>query len=180
MRILNSVFLGIIAVSVFGQRGEIPWEADRPLFWSDFERRVGGGGYFQAYTYSGIRYTVDDANGYVRIQIECYFLEDESWVFREHATSKLLNHEQGHFDIAEIYARRMRRQLKEYEMPVWRFSSNNHMRDVKGIYNNLYDEMEGIQKQYDRDTGHGTRGGAQQEWDRWIESTLDELEGFES
>ncbi|NNE54922.1 MAG: DUF922 domain-containing protein [Flavobacteriales bacterium] len=171
MRLILTLF--VIALTVVGSaQSDIPWDATQRLSWDDFEKRVGQGGYFKAYTYSGIRYSVDSPNGYVKIDVEAYFVADESWVYRGHMNTHLLQHEQAHFDITEIYARKMRKAMADYEVSARTFMNNGYMRDVKRLYNDIYSDMEAKQKEYDRATDHSMRRNAQREWVEWIESEI--------
>lgn len=173
MRILLlSVILLFSTVGIAQNSSGIPWSAERELTWDDFEKRVGQGGFYKAFTYSGIRYTVDSPGDTIEIFVEAYFLEDQSWVYREFQTERLLNHEQRHFDIAEIYARRMRAELQKYEVHVMQFVSHDFGSDIKRTFNQLYDEMEQKQKDYDFETEHGLEDTAQARWNAWIDDQL--------
>lgn len=179
MHVVKHIFL-IAFVALFAAPGqaqkEIPWKENRKLTWGDFKKRVGNGGYYKAYTYSGIRYTVDEDNQQIVVSVDCYFVSDESWVYSKSQDPYLLNHEQVHFDITEIYARKMRQAFAPYEVGIDEFMSKLMIDEVRKVFNDLYDEMEERQKQYDKETNHSLIKEKQLEWNKLIEKELEELE----
>lgn len=177
----STILLVLILISgtlVFAQKGEIKWDENRPLKWDNFKKRVGNGGYYKAYTYSGIRYTVDEEDRQIVIAVESYFVEDESWVFANSQDAYLLEHEQLHFDITELYARKMRAQFEEYQVHIDEFFAKIMMDEVKDVFNNLYDEMEATQKRFDAETEHSLVKEKQEEWRQSITSQLEALEDY--
>jgi FtsZ-binding cell division protein ZapB len=160
----------------FSQKGELAWDDKKPLTWKDFKKRVGNGGYYKAYTYSGIRYTVDEEDRQIVIAVESYFVRDESWVFAESQEAYLLEHEQMHFDITELYARKMRKQFDQYQVHIDEFFAKIMMDEVKSVFNDLYNEMEATQKLFDKETEHSLVKEKQEEWKESIRSQLEELE----
>ena len=46
-----------------------------------------------------------------------------------HKTDYILKHEQGHFDIAEIFARKLNKKMSEYK-----FNKTTYKTDLKNIY----------------------------------------------
>lgn len=171
---LYTVFFLFIFISVNGQnKNEIPWSEDNALTWDKFKKRAGANSLYKAYTYSGIRYKVDQEEEMVTIGVDCYFLKNESWVYKGFTKDYLLNHEQRHFDITEIYARKMRTELAKYVVPIREFMENNMIKDVERIFNDLYDEMERTQKKYDKETNHSMIKDKQAEWNDWIDNQLE-------
>ena len=95
----------------------IYWDANRPLTWADFRgpkpKKVKKR--FVAVTYSGLRYRFrKDSSGKIRFAIVSYFDPTKSWKKRRQPGTELLNHEQTHFNITELYARRTRQTVLEY------------------------------------------------------------------
>jgi hypothetical protein len=159
-------------LSSSGQDNQISWQHDFQLDWSDFQQRVGQGGVFKAFTFSGIQYEVRDLGGIVAIEVESYFLPGESWAFQDYLSDELLAHEELHFHITEIYARKMRRDFTKFEIDIEEFASNKMIEELKTKYNSLYDEMELLQKRYDSETDHGAGSQAQIDWEEWIDVQL--------
>ncbi len=92
----------------------IYWEAGHKLDWRDFE----GAPRFDyksisALTSSGIVHYKGCKEGEINYKVRAYFEKKESWVKREAMTEHHLRHEQLHFDITELYARKLRKALSE-------------------------------------------------------------------
>ncbi len=151
---------------------EIVWQSNRRLVWDDFTSRAGSSGVFKAYTTAGMRYEIDSPGEQVRIRTEAYFIKSESWVHIDHKNAVLLRHEQGHFDLAAVYARRLDKSLRKFEVSASEFIAQNLNVSVQQIFNELYDELSSTQGRYDAETNHGTIAEAQSEWEVWIKNEL--------
>ena len=92
-------------------RNVLPWSSERLLDWSDFQAESNPAVFEDAYSVvkcrcvwtvksetfgSDIRFSI----GNIRLIPEFY--KQLSWVRSNMATPKLLNHEQGHFDLVEL------------------------------------------------------------------------------
>jgi predicted secreted Zn-dependent protease len=84
-----------------------------------------------------------------------------------------LSHEQGHFDIAEIFARKLNKHMSEYI-----FNKDSFKEDLKNIYLNVTVEKEQMQNDYDRETDHSIIKSKQEEWLKKIDTMLVELKNF--
>jgi hypothetical protein len=111
------VLLGL-SIILFGTSTDsddvIYWSSDYKLTWDDFE----GEPRFDyesisALTSSGIIHYKGCKDGEITFKVQAYFEKDESWVKEEALTDYHLIHEQIHFDITELSARRLRRSLKK-------------------------------------------------------------------
>src|SRR5678810_1015402 len=105
----------------------IPWENDKRLVWDDFlcEPKVGTDAVASTSTSLGIAYQL--SNGELRYHITCYFNKEKSWGLMK--TDYILAHEQGHFDITEIFARKLNEALQNYK-----FNKKTYKRDIGQIY----------------------------------------------
>ena len=149
------------------------WNADAKLTWADFKGKVDSGSSFIAVTVSGIQYKLRFDNRGLSDSVFAVFYKAESWV--KSPTEKALAHEQGHFDITEVFARRLRKRLEEF---VPKRGSLGHQLEL------LYDEVEAAREAeeqlYDQQTGHGSNAVRQGEWEVRIQKDLKELEAFAS
>jgi predicted secreted Zn-dependent protease len=84
-------------------------------------------------------------------------------------TAHVLKHEQGHFDIAEIFARKLFRQMTEY-----RYNNRTYKEDLTAIYDNIVAEKAKMQGDYDRETNHSLNRYKQNEWLKKIEALLED------
>src|SRR5262249_44372894 len=94
----------------------IYWSAEKKLTGSDFQGRPDPASSMKAMTHSGIAYSWQCANGTLTYEVIARFDRSKSWM-RPGAETKLLLHEQKHFDITEIYARKMRKAFSEMSNP---------------------------------------------------------------
>lgn len=102
-----------------------------------------------------------------------YFSRKLSWK-KDTISELLLRHEQGHFDISEIYARKMRKVIDELE--------NNKVKERKQYSNAIKkynNEMKHTHKLYDKETYYGASGEYQEKWDNWISNELLKLKNYE-
>nr|GFD16070.1 hypothetical protein [Tanacetum cinerariifolium] len=88
-------------------------------------------------------------------------------------TAKLLRHEQLHFDITEVYARRLRQKLAGVRIPCAELGPTFE-RLSKGVYA----DWEKAEDQYDRDTNHGLKPAQQTQWEAQVQQQLQELAAF--
>jgi hypothetical protein len=96
----------------------ICWQEGLKLRWSDFQAPhnltadTSAGAHTSAAIYIAGQEDAQGRPGYV---VECFFVKKESWV-RDSASSgnnALLAHEQLHFDIAELFARKIRHRIAQ-------------------------------------------------------------------
>ncbi len=163
-------FLLLLSVSSFGQGGDeelISWNESKKLTWADYKGKAkpDTDAAASTATYLGIEYNF--SNKGFDYKITCSFSKTKSWGL--HKTDYILSHEQGHFDIAEIFARKLNKKMSEYK-----FNKNNFKDDLKKIYVNITSEKEEMQNDYDRETNHSIIKDKQTEWLRKIENMLTE------
>lgn len=102
------------------------------------------------------------------IDIYAVFLRDKSWL--SPGGRKLLDHEQGHFDITQLHALKarlsMQQQLSEGKAPLGiggdlAAAVEDLNRQIDESLRPVYERIDVAQQQYDRDTLHGTRAANQ-------------------
>lgn len=149
----------------------IPWKENQKLTWAEYKGKVQSGSDAAASTatYLGIEYNFNKSG--FDYKITCSFSKTKSWGL--HKTDYILGHEQGHFDIAEIFARKLNKQMSEYG-----FNKNTFKDDLKNIYMKLTGEKDDFQNQYDKETNHSINKEKQAEWLRKIEEELKALRNF--
>jgi len=120
-------------------------------------------------TYLGFEFNVGK-NGF-DYKITCTFSKTKSWGL--HKTDYILIHEQGHFDIAEIFARKLNKEMSEYK-----FDNNSFKEDLKEIYQSIAIEKDSFQNQYDEETNHSINKEKQAEWQKKIDELLQEYKSY--
>jgi predicted secreted Zn-dependent protease len=149
----------------------IVWSGDTKLTWADFTGKADSGSPFVAVTVSGIQYKFRSDSRGMSDSVFAVFYKAESWV--KGSTATTLAHEQGHFDITEVYARRMRKRLEEF-VP----RRGSLARQLESLYEEVERERDVEEDLYDRQTGHGSFAVRQTEWAARIQKELKEMEGF--
>src|SRR5207245_11152500 len=76
---------------------------------------------------------------------------------------RVLAHEQTHFDISEVYARRLRAHFRQLANPCGRSDTDLAMEAQR-----LVDEEKAMQRRYDAEPAHGLRRREQAEWETAI------------
>jgi hypothetical protein len=149
----------------------IDWKSSRRLTWSDYKGKPDPNSDAAATTtsYLGIEYNF--ANNTVGYKIICRFSKNKSWGL--YKTDHILGHEQGHFDITEIFARKLNKETGKYK-----FNKNTYGKDLQKIYDDIVDEKEELQNQYDKETDFSRNKERQAEWLKKIEKMLDDLEDY--
>jgi hypothetical protein len=135
----------------------LSWSSSRPLTWEDFlcEPKRNTDAVALTSTALGIAYNA--SNGQLHYEITCNFSKVKSWGILK--TPYILAHEQGHFDITEIYSRILHRELQGYK-----FIRRTFRQDVNQIYDRVVKEKEAFQLMYDGQTDHSRNKKVQQEW----------------
>lgn len=149
----------------------VPWSKEFRLTWSDFRGKVPPAAVPAATTASGISYTYT-ANlihheVHLDFEVNAYFYPNESWYKPDQCDEVTLSHEQLHFDIAELFARQMRRKLEDTSF------SDNVKEEIRKIYRETLEELRKFQELYDWETDFSRNRGKQIEWNEKIENLLE-------
>lgn len=181
MRILISashLILLLKLCSCLAAQESIDWTPGA-LSWKLYKEQDQGSGNQLAFSYVGIEYSVYDVDGRPAASYNAIFRSDQSWVKSGSASSALLHHEQKLFDLCELYARKMRRQISIYIM-------NNSdsltvtkvLPEVKRVYMNTMNEFLQKIQIYNSETLNGKNAKGQQKWNKFIDTELEKLEMF--
>lgn len=170
--IISSLLL--LGLNGFGQNlgNEIHWCQEYKLTWNDFKAptkdwNVG------AVTYCGISLTpikTNRFNGKSKYKAIATFNIDSSFHFPSKVDNDVLRHEQFHFNIAELYARKMRQELSFKSMV-----SNNIATE---IFNRLFKQYLDFQENYEKETELGLNTEVQLQWENNVQKLLEELQTF--
>jgi hypothetical protein len=173
MKKLILSFTLLTPLLLFSQKEEdlIQWSETRKLTWDDFKAPPVKSGSTAALTATHLGFSYNVVNGKVTFTIECRFDKNKSWGLVKN--DWILQHEQGHFDIAEIFARRLHKFITEYQ-----FNKNSFQKDLDGIYSRIIEEKEKFQQQYDKETDYSRNKTKQEEWLKKIARELDELKSW--
>lgn len=178
----SALLAGLAVVSlgadpIAGQTPVIVWAADRPLTWADFRakpvRQLDGAR--SAITHQT---AVGCRNGGLVVRVQAVFIPDQSSVTYRIISSGLasrvgLAHEQAHFDLAELHARRIRFMFAYLVEPCPRSDS-----DLEKMVDTRIEEHWKEQERFERETRFGELEAVQLEWMERIARELAELQQY--
>lgn len=151
----------------------ILWSSKRQLIWDDFEGDVPETKepFVAAMTGYSIKLhykRIDDI--ILNYKIENYFIKNKSWTIT--ADTQTLAHEQLHFDIAELYARKIRKLFDSLML-----KKINNFDSYIDIYNSNISKCDRFQYLYDHQVSGNNKN--QQEWRKKVGAELLRLKKYE-
>ncbi len=169
----------------------LKWSSTIELSWDDFWRKTHktareqkGNTRAAALVATGVSWSmqVNTKEGTVTFFAPAFLDRKESWTRYNRKntaadtvqSNHILNHELGHFNITEIYAREGRKLLSEIKANSFEKAGKAFDQITKTIDRKWKKEQE----RYDRETQHGIDKEKQAEWDTQIAQRLQELEKF--
>jgi len=149
----------------------IYWNHNSLLSWSDFQGKPEEGSDFSSITDWGISFQYTIIENEFNADVKCYFNKNGSWT----KTNSLyvLRHEQCHFDLAEVYARKLRQELEGYS-----FRHNASEQELDAIYKRVAGECTAEENRYDAETKHSLDTQKQKEWEASVSAQLKSLDNY--
>lgn len=157
---------------------EIFWTSDRKLSWEDFKGspKTISNANAAAQTYCGFGFQTNQVSVLTKTKIFTtnIFTCNLSWVREDQKyRTDLLEHEQGHFDLCEVYSRQLRKKLIEKKLTVYNINT-----DANTIFKNVYALYLDRQELYEKETNYGLDRQKQVEWTKRIASEIKDLNSF--
>jgi len=156
----------------------LQWASTKKLAWSDFKADAPRSR-FAAYTFTVITmdYSITSSGKSLKanFSITSAFNRQKSWVKNspESKSDAILRHEQLHFDIAELSARKLRKKLSELKLTRERYA-----KQIQTAYDEVIGAGEAMQKAYDEETAHGLLRDEQERWSEKVRNELFVLVNF--
>ncbi|PRX41934.1 DUF922 domain-containing protein [Salegentibacter salegens] len=176
-----SFFLLIFVFSVQGLAQEdekLSWAEDRILSWEDFKASPKKHLPYKANTNSGISFSWnsrESSNGLeLNYEVGSNFYPNRSWVKEIQEVDYLLAHEQLHFDITELHARKLRKALENFE------PGTKMKKELDAIYSEIEKQRRQMQAQFDKETSHSMDKEAEFKWRFLVKEELDKLSEYSS
>ncbi|WP_339728995.1 DUF922 domain-containing protein [Maribacter stanieri] len=164
------VLLATLTISYVQCQEVVSWEPDFRFTWNDFKGDVPITSGAAATTASGITYRFSTyyENDELKVDynVYAYFYPTKSWYKPKLCNEVTLLHEQLHFDITELYARKMRKQLAETKF------TKNIKEEIKKIYKATIRQLNDFQNKYDSETNYSRNLPVQERWVKEIEAAL--------
>ena len=151
----------------------ISWDSKTKLTWDDFQGTPDDESEFASVTDWGITCNYTVSENYMEFFVNCFFDKNNSWT--KSGSAYILKHEQGHFDIGEIYARRLRKALATADL-----NTENAEAKISEIYNSISAECAAEQDRYDAETNHSINEQKQAEWLVRIDAGLRSLQAWQN
>lgn len=152
------------------------WSDSFGLSWDDFQGIPDSESKYKALTYVQIGLHSKQFDDSIVVDVPTYFYKKLSWS-KSLNNSTLLGHEQLHFDIGELMARKIRKEYSMYELTDFEIA----YKELKRIYRRHFgDEFDRYHRNYDEQTEHGTISSMQKEWELKIAKELKALEAYSS
>lgn len=158
----------------FSQEDEtITWNIDQQLKWEDYMGKLDPEVFANAKTSYKIEFVpenvlVDEHDrmpNYKKVTVVARFYKKYSWsVSRD---TELLKHEQLHFDIAELFARKIRKRFSELKA-----KAESRFSIYYSEYKVLWAECRAYQRRYDQETNHGVNIQKNKEWVKLVQKEL--------
>lgn len=141
---------------------EFQWADHKTLSWDDFKGPVRASDEESAAaTHCGMGFRINGVSPAGKPDVTVYntFYVKKSWVRSDARIESILFHEQGHFDLCELFTRKLKARIET--LPA-------NVPDVKeallAIFSEVNNEYEMSQQAYEDETIHGTNFAAQSRW----------------
>jgi len=175
--VVMSAMLYVNFVNAQSSSGDsICWNRNYKLKWSDFQGKKPATNL--AWHTAGCAASIS-AEGYIdkgipNYVITNYFIKKSSWV-TDSLSKGGLEHEQLHFDISELHARKIRKGIEDLrKKKLKKFIS------YETVIIRLLEERTAMNAKYDKESFHSMNLEKQKEWRKMIAKQLDALKKYAS
>lgn len=163
-------------LSYQGDSEKITWDKNRPLTWDDFRGDVPKNVNFVASTNTGISfgYSYTNTNGEIEVtySVESFIHPEKSWFQKELVNDYILEHEQTHFDISELYARILKKKLSEKNF------TKRVKQEIEKIYHQNESQRRVMQAKFDAETNHSRNEKKEIFWRKHIAKQLKKYDAW--
>ena len=140
----------------------ILWDESHRLEWSDFRGNPDVNSDAAAITTSGLAFNFSARTTSTRLvdfsaTVEAHFYPNQSWYNKNHVNTIILAHEQLHFDITELHARKLRKQIVEAHF------SLHIKKEISRLHSNINKELKEFQNKYDSESDYSRSVETQKE-----------------
>ncbi|NOG57594.1 MAG: hypothetical protein HND54_07665 [Bacteroidetes bacterium] len=151
------------------------WDEWYKLEWSDFQSEESAGKGVAAQSSIGLPYSfISDGEGTLKMYINVCFIKNESWSKEDKQNNVLLQHEQLHFDIAELFRRMIVRELLNAKM-----DKDNYKEVAEKIINKYWNvKYRAMQDKYDKETNFSKTIREQINWNKFVKQELINYKDF--
>lgn len=155
---------------------KILWQENQKLSWEDFKGKAVPSASFVATTNTGISfeysYSMKNNEVSVKYSVTSFFYPQGSWFVPEKVNLHILKHEQAHFDISELHARILRKNLagKKFTKKI--------KSEIESIYTQVEQKRRAMQTKFDAESDHSRNLEKEAFWQKYITQQLAEYESW--
>jgi len=147
------------------------WSSKNKLKWNDFRDDADTSSYLTTLSFIRLHPVPRRVGGVLSYKVMIYFVKYGSRT-KDTTSDYLLSHE--HFDIGELYARKLRRAILDVSTAI----KEPTALDFTNVINRLYKEFAAFQTEFDDETFHGLIEQSQREWANRIYAELEQLKKY--
>ncbi len=183
MRLTLLLCIFLLPLSGFSQTTEgIEYSPSGIFHWGMFRGKINPkhlaemGRNTGAVTVSSLSYeTIDIDRSMVTLKVTARFHPRESWTRYPHLPhpDEALEHEKRHFDVCEVYARRLRQLISQTQ-----FHPHNFDDVLRAMFKKVVAEYRSTQARYDQETQHSLDARQQALWNARIDRELELLADY--
>ncbi|GAA4269752.1 DUF922 domain-containing protein [Hyunsoonleella aestuarii] len=177
---MSKLFIFFFFLLCIQEEPVITWSKDTKLAWEDFKAKPKTDSSAVAITASGITFGFSikstDKNEVLSFNtdVNAYFYPEQSWYKPERATKDVLGHEQLHFSITELHARKFRARIEQLKV------SNRIRVELKKLQSTINRELAEMQNRYDFETDFSRNKENQEKWHRFVNAELNKYDNYKS
>ncbi len=176
-------FALVVCVGAYSQKKEtinmkklkndtIIWQKDSLLTREDFKGKVTKE--WSGCCATAIMIIPNESNGNMFFSVQAVFMKSKSNIIQ--TSDYILKHEQLHFDICELFARKLRKMMLETDFT----KVKNIQLEIQKMYNKVNLDYAKYQRKYDEETNHGENPAKQKVWSDDVANQMAELTQYSS
>lgn len=167
MKAFLLAILTCIGLHSSAQQQNIIWTEGQPLQWFDFAGPVNDSSRFDAESFAEVKYNYRfNSPKDFYFEVFANFNRSTSWCKKVYQSNDLLKHEQLHFDIAALYAQKLKTAFDNFQY------SDNFKNEILQIFDQVKTEYHLAQQLYDDETNHSVNRDNQKDWEKFIADEL--------
>ena len=175
MKIFISLLFSLL-IFPQGNSEKLFWNENQKLSWQDFRGKPIASAGFVASTNTGMAfeysYSIKNGNVNVDYSVASFFNPHGSWFIPQKVNPHILRHEQAHFDISELHARMLRKNLEGKKF------SKNIKKEIERIYQQVEQKRRQMQTKFDAESDHSRNLEKEHFWQKYIARQLKEYDAW--
>ena len=161
------LLLTILSQNTSKAQDTLHWRPNIRISWDDFQGQPDSTSEFGAITYASVNYQLSYNDTSFSVRVVCYFNRRKSWTRIRNCIG--LQHEQGHFDIAALFAHKLKIRIAEYKKT---YNPYTVREDIRKIFMDVMKERTKMDNEYDKETEFSRHKSQQSRWSTRIREEL--------